>query len=415
MHEDRIVLPRGTFEEIGKLACKAGGSMEVEDRRLDGKECGFQFYGELQPAQDMAVDALFEHEEGVLIAPPGAGKTVMGCAVIARRRVPTLILVHRKPLMEQWRGRLEEFLGLGKKQVGVLSADGAGGGAEVVIGMVQTLAKSPAPGALLARFAQVIIDECHHVPAASFEAVMKTCDSRYVLGLTATPNRKDGLQKILFLHCGPVRHRMEMEASPGIERVLVLRDVPLGLASEDIRMPIHELWELLANHELRNRMITDDIAMCLAEKRNCIVLSDRKEHLAHLESLLIGRDEKLRDRVYRMDGAMGKKVRKALFGNIACRVAEKTGFVLYATSSLVGEGFDMPELDTLFLALPVSFKGRITQYAGRLHRASEGKSEVRVYDYSEPEHPLTSSMLRKRMSAYRGMGYRLADAGEICS
>ena len=415
MHDDRIVLPRGSFEDIGNLVRKAGGELEIEDQRITGAECDLGFQGELQPAQRFAVEAILHHEEGVLIAPPGAGKTVMGCAVIAARKTPTLILVHRKPLVEQWRARLGLFLGLENKRIGMLSADGGACDAEVVIGMIQTLAKAQSPGTLLARFAQVIIDECHHVPAASFEAVMKACAARYVLGLTATPNRKDGLQKILFLQCGPVRHRMETEANPGIERVLVLRDVPLGLASDDMRMPIHELWELLAKHELRNRMITSDIAMCLAEERNCIALSDRKEHLAHLESLLIGRDEKLRDRVYRMDGAMGKKARKALFGHIACRVAEKTGFVLFATSSLVGEGFDMPELDTLFLALPVSFKGRITQYAGRLHRASEGKSEVRVYDYSEPEHPLTASMLRKRMTAYSGMGYRLADTGEIFS
>jgi len=408
-----MVLPRGTYGEIGKLVRKAGGELEAEDQRISGTKCDFTFQGQLQPAQRLAVDAILGHDEGVLVAPPGAGKTVMGCAVIAARRVPTLILVHRKPLMEQWRARLGEFLGLEKKQIGTLSADGSGKEAGVVIGMIQTLSKSTPPEALLARFAQVVIDECHHVPAASFEAVMKACSSKYVLGLTATPIRKDGLQKILFLQCGPVRHRMEIEADTNMDRLLITRDVVLGLAPDDIRMPLHQLWDLLANHEPRNRIITDDIVTCLAEKRNCICLSDRKEHLSLAERLLISRDEKLRERVYRIDGAMGKKTRKVLLNQIEQRIAEKSGFVLFATSSLVGEGFDMPELDTLFLTLPVSFKGRITQYAGRLHRASEGKTEVRIYDYTESEHPLTSSMFRKRMTAYRGMGYRIINSEEV--
>lgn len=413
MHDDRIILPRGAFEGIRELVNRAGGSMQAADRRITGRECGFRFVGELQPAQRLAVDAMLDHEDGVLLAPPGSGKTVMGCAVIAARKVPTLILVHRKPLMDQWRARLEKFLGLEKKRIGILSSDGDGCAADVAIGMIQTLAKSPSPGTLLARFAQVVIDECHHVPAASFEAVMKACASKYVLGLTATPDRKDGLQRILFLHCGPVRHRMEMEAAPGIERLLILRDVPLGLAAEEMRMPVHQLWELLAKSETRNGMIADDIAECLKEKRNCITLSDRKEHLASLEDLLVRHDESFRERVFRMDGGMGIKARKAMFEQIGRRIEERSGFVLLATSSLVGEGFDMPGLDTLFLALPVSFKGRVTQYAGRLHRAEEGKSEVRIYDYSEPEHPLTSSMLRKRMTAYRCMGYRIFEKDAI--
>lgn len=172
-------------------------------------------------------------------------------------------------------------------------------------------------------------------------------------------------------------------------------------------MPVHQLWGLLANHEARNRMISSDIAEALNENRHCVVLSDRKEHLAVLEELLAKHGIEVQ--VFRMDGSMGKKARAAIFEQMDQCCADGTGFALLATSSLIGEGFDLPELDTLFLTLPISFKGRVIQYAGRLHRASEGKEAVRIYDYVEPEHPVTASMLRKRMVAYREMGYRMIE------
>lgn len=413
MHPDRIVLPRGVAGAAKELFRKAGGRLEIMDQLPAQAACGFTFHGELTLEQQSAVDAMLSHDDGVLLAPPGAGKTVMGCAIIVERETPTLILVHRKPLLEQWRARLETFLGLEKQEIGVVTAEGVSVHAAVAIGMIQTFAKSPHPGALFEPFGQVIIDECHHVPAASFEAVMKTCTARHFLGLTATPNRKDGLQKILFLQCGPIRHRMEPEIDPDIDRVLIVRDILLGLPPEETRMPVHQVWDLLANHEERNQTIATDISEALREGRRCAVLSDRKEHLVTLERLVAEMTPELATRIHRIDGAMGKKSRAAILSEIANYADVGDGFALLATSSLVGEGFDLPQLDTLFLTLPVSFKGRIIQYAGRLHRACEGKSEVRIYDYVEPEHPLTSHMHRKRMAAYRSMGYRIAETDGI--
>ena len=214
------------------------------------------------------------------------------------------------------------------------------------------------------------------------------------------------MQKILFLQCGPIRHRMDAAIDPNVTRKLIIRDVHLGLEPDESRMPVHKVWDLLANHEGRNRLIVTDIAQVLKDNRNCAVLSDRKEHLATLERLVREMNPAFGDRVHRIDGGMGKKARAAVFMEIERHATVGTGFALLATSSLLGEGFDLPQLDTLFLTLPISFKGRIVQYAGRLHRDCEGKSEVRIYDYVEPEHPLTSHMFRKRMTAYRGMGYR---------
>ncbi|MEO5711973.1 MAG: DEAD/DEAH box helicase family protein [Luteolibacter sp.] len=406
IHADRLILPRGVASAAEELFRKAGGRLEIVDKRPDAGRCDFEFKGELTADQQTAVDAMLLHEDGILLAPPGAGKTVMGCAVIASRKVPTLILVHRKTLLDQWVSRVGEFLGLEKKQIGVLSADGAEGNPGIVIGMIQTLVKAANPEALFAPFTQVIIDECHHLPAASFEAVMKTCTARHFLGLTATPNRKDGLQKILFLQCGPIRHRLDAAVDPTIARRLVIRDMPLGLPPEEIRIPLHQLWELLAGHEERNRVIVEDIVDALKHGRYCAVLSDRKEHLVALEKFLHAAVPEIVNRIHRMDGVMGKKARAAILAELDLLVAAGNGFAFLATSSLLGEGFDLPQLDTLFLTLPVSFKGRVIQYAGRLHRACEGKSEVRIYDYVEPDHPLTAHMHRKRMVAFREMGYR---------
>jgi superfamily II DNA or RNA helicase len=409
IHPERLILPRGVVPAAEALFRKAGGRLRIEDHRPTESPHPFVFHGTLAPEQRTAVEAMLNHDDGVMLAPPGAGKTVMGCAIIAARNVSTLILVHRKPLLEQWRSRLQQFLGLEKKEIGLLGENRSLKDHGVVVGMVQTLARSPYPGALFAPFSQVIVDECHHVPAASFEAVMKVCPARYFLGLTATPIRKDGLQKILFLQCGPIHHRMESAADPNIVRRLIVRDIPLCLPPDDLRMPVHQVWELLANHEERNRQIAADIGKALEENRCCAVLGDRKEHLAVLEKMAREAAPRFTDRIHRIDGGMGKKARAAILENVGHQAEDGEGFALFATSSLVGEGFDLPQLDTLFLTLPVSFKGRIIQYAGRLHRACEGKSEVRIYDYVEPDHPLTAHMHRKRMTAFRSMGYRMID------
>ena len=403
-HDDKLVLPRGTLHDIEKLVSKAGGKIEVIDRRPAPATADLSFIGALTATQSTAVDAILGHEHGVLVAPPGAGKTVMACAAIARRSTPTLILVHRKQLLDQWSDRLQNFLGLSKNEIHVLGK-ARYPDAPVALGMFPTLARSEFPEALFAKYGHVIIDECHHVPAASFEAAMKCCTARYILGLTATPNRKDGLQKILFLQCGPIRHRIDLDHSEEQSRTVFVREFSLRLPAEKDRLPIHQIWEHLIQSGERNRAIASDVSSALEEQRFCALLSDRKEHLNALESLL--REKWPEESIYRIDGSTKQKLRTAILGNLRSKASEGRAFALLATASLLGEGFDMPELDTLFLAMPISFKGRLIQYAGRLHRFSEKKKSVRIYDYVEPDNPLTAQMYRKRTAAYREMGYSI--------
>jgi superfamily II DNA or RNA helicase len=403
-HDDKLVLPRGTLHDIEKLVSKAGGKVEIIDKRPDPTTADLSFIGTLTAIQNAAVDAMLGHEDGVLVAPPGAGKTVMACAAIARRSTPTLILVHRKQLLDQWSDRLQKFLGLSKNEIHILGK-ARYPDATVALGMFPTLARSEFPDALLAKYGHVIIDECHHVPAASFEAAMKRCAARYILGLTATPNRKDGLQKILFLQCGPIRHRIDLDHSEEQSRTVFVREFSLRLPAGNDRLRIHQIWEHLIQSGERNRAIASDVSAALKEQRICALLSDRKEHLNALESLL--REKWPEESIYRIDGSTKQKLRTAILGNLRSKASEGRPFALLATASLLGEGFDMPELDTLFLAMPISFKGRLIQYAGRLHRFSEKKKSVRIYDYVEPDHPLTAQMYRKRTAAYREMGYSI--------
>jgi superfamily II DNA or RNA helicase len=408
-HPDRLVLPRGVIAEAAQLIRRAGGRLILDDQRPPATTFSATFRGDLTAPQQAAVHALLGHDEGVLVAPPGAGKTVMACALIARRGVRTLVLVHRASLLEQWRERLAAFLGLAPRSIHRLGGAKRTAAAPVALGMLQTLARSAHPEALLAPYAHVIIDECHHVPAAGFEAALKACPARFILGLTATPRRKDGLQKLLHLQCGPVRHHfapaLASHASV-LPRRLVLRTCAPDLPPPEA--PIHQLWTALVTSRARNEQIAADIAACLREGRAIAVLSERRQHLENLQAHTASLLAEPAPALHRIDGSTTRRDRGAILADLA-RLSDSPSpapFALFATASLLGEGFDLPRLDTLFLTTPVSFSGRVVQYAGRLHRAHPAKTEVRIYDYHEPAHRLSAHMHRKRAATLHTLGYR---------
>jgi superfamily II DNA or RNA helicase len=408
LHADRLILPRGVLEEVVELFAGCGSRLEVEDRRLSERHRRWRFTGTLNAEQNSAVSELVRHEHGVLVAPPGSGKSVMACAWIGSLKLATLVLVNRQVLLDQWRTRLTEFLSVGPEQVGMWRGSRRKLTGKIDVVMMQSLAKEPDVRRFFRDYDAVVIDECHHVPAVSFEALMRECGCRQVLGLTATPKRKDRLERLLFFECGPIRYRFGSESMGGLERTVFVRSTSFDLTDADGRsVPLHQVWQALVSDENRNCLIADGICEALRRKRVPLVVSDRKEHLRLLYELVRLRVDS-RDTVLEMvQGGQTAKVRQDSLARFFEAVAAGRPAVLFATASLLGEGFDLPVLDTLFLAMPISFSGRLVQYAGRLHRRYPGKGSVEVHDYLDERLPLACSMYRKRLPGYREMGYRV--------
>ncbi|MGD0662246.1 MAG: DEAD/DEAH box helicase family protein [Syntrophorhabdales bacterium] len=404
---DAMILPRGLLSRCMQLAEVAGANIEFADLRPVTKRIPLKFTGVLLPPQKSALRALSSQESGVLVAPPGSGKTVIACALIAKRKLPTLILVHRKQLADQWKKQLLEFTDLDKGQIGTFDANETGRKGVVDVGMLQTLARDHDPDRLLDGYGQIVIDECHHVPAVSFESVLKRIQARHFLGLTATPYRKDGLEKILAMQCGPVLHTMEeTKAQSLLLRQVCVRETGFRMGPEASPQPaLHEIWQALVTDGERLRLVASDVVAALEEERFPLVLSDRKDHLELLltEITTLQTDKHVAGFLFTSD--IGKRQRSRMMEEIKL-MRERGEFpFLLSTGSLIGEGFDLPELCTLVLAMPLSFKGRLVQYAGRLHRESAGKQDVRIYDYVDTNLGLCITMFRKRMSTYRKMGY----------
>jgi len=410
-HPDRLVLPRGVFDRCLGVLEAADATVAVQDARDAGARIAWKFEGELRANQAKAVGAMLANDQGVLCAPPGSGKTVMGCAMIARARTSTLILVHRAVLVDQWRDTAIRFLGLKRKDIGIWRGQAPRITHRLDVAMLPSLARMEKPGAVLAGYGMVIVDECHHVPAASFEAIMKACPSRRVYGLTATPKRKDRLEKLMFAQCGPIRHTLNEEPATRA-RLVKVRATTIALpAGPGERSPLHELWDALVRDEGRLDVITTDLMSCVADGRSPLVLADRKNYLERLEQRFASRVPAVTR--FRLDGLVGKKARKDVLQKIDSHYSESRPFVLFATASLIGEGFDLPQLDTLVLAMPLSFKGRLVQYAGRLHRSHEAKRDAVIFDYLDENNPITQAMFRRRLAGYGEMGYRIEMPGTV--
>ena len=403
-----IGLPRGCRLDLEALLREYGVVVEVEDERGSGEALQVSFHGELTPIQSQATAALLGHDTGVLVAPPGVGKTVVGVAVVAKRRCSTLVLVHRRPLLDQWRAQLALFLGLDSKAIGQVGGGKRSANGRLDVAMIQSLVRAGKVADLIAGYGQVIVDECHHVPAVSFERVLAEVKARHVLGLTATPQRRDGLHLITEMQLGPVRFAVDAKSEAArrpFEHRLVVRETAFRDTSRS-RMPrIQELYAALASDEKRNELILNDVIASLEEGRTPILLTERRDHL----EFFAGRLQKFARNLVVLHGSMTARGRKAAQKQLAEIPPDQERLVL-ATGRYIGEGFDDARLDTLFLALPVSWKGTLVQYTGRLHRLHGGKAEVRIYDYVDCEVPMLSRMFEKRLRGYRAIGYAPGEA-----
>lgn len=402
-----IALPRGCRQGIEELAGGLNVDLRWRDERNAGASIEACFLGTLTKEQETAVTALLEHDNGVLAATTGFGKTVVAAAMIAARKITTLILVHRRQLMEQWASRLQSFLNLPQDSIGQV-----GGGVRkptgvVDIAMIQSLTRGGVVDDLVAGYGQLIVDECHHLSAVSFEAVARRAKAQFVLGLSATVTRKDGHHPIIFMQCGPVRFRVEAR-SQAAERPFGHRVVPrrtsflLPFVLQHERPPIQQIYAALAADEARNAMIFDDVLQALEDKRSPVILTERKDHAL----LLAERISRFARNVIVLTGGVGAKQRRAAMQRLG-DVSATDERVLIATGRYIGEGFDDARLDTLFLAMPISWKGTLAQYVGRLHRAYDTKREVTVYDYVDEAVPVLKRMSEKRVRGYKSLGYSI--------
>ncbi len=412
-----LILPRGLLGLVESLVAEQGSQLVVSDARVDGTETTLEFGAALRTDQQAAASSLTGHDLGVLVAPPGAGKTVIACAVIASASASTLVLVDRKALADQWRSQILALLGVKAGQIG-------GGrsrqGGVVDVAMLQTLARRDDVEALTASYGLVVVDECHHIPAAAFEAVVRQIPARRWVGLTATPFRRDGLDDLIALQLGPTRtSTMTSMPAPsgqlvpedlveGPHRRLVRHETSYGYSGRaDPRAPggMAEIYRDLVADRGRLELVVRDVDEALQRGRNCLVLTQWKAHVEAFAEALAHHDPVV------LVGGMAAKARAAAMARISPGAGDGSPVLVVATGPYVGEGFDCPALDTLFLAAPISFHGRLVQYAGRILGPWPGKEVAEVHDYVDVNVPVLAASFGRRAKGYRSLGFTDLPAG----
>lgn len=407
-HPKHIGLPRGCLDDLLQTLSDMKIKTIIRDQRNPGQLLNAMFQGELRPEQIAAAEAMLAQETGVLAATTAFGKTVVAAWLIAKRGVNSLVLVHRRQLQQQWIERLSTFLAMPVRTIGRI-----GGGRNkptglLDVGVTQSLVRNGVVDDLVGNYGHLIVDECHHLSAQTFEQVARQAGAKFVTGLSATVARKDGHHPIIFMQCGPVRYRVNAKdraAAHPFEHTVMVRPTdfrPLRPANPNVRQQFQELYEELMADEERNQLICRDLTQTLREGRSPLVLTERNEHLDFLAKQFAREVPHL----VVLRGGMRKKELDAVSARLAAIPAAEPRVIL-ATGRYVGEGFDDARLDTLFLTLPVSWQGTIAQYVGRLHRLYDGKREVRVYDYADLNVPMLARMFDRRGRGYEAIGYKM--------
>ena len=397
-----LAIPRGCLDEALALLGENQIEVQIDDKREIGTKLkNTKSLVKLRKSQQAAVNAMSKHDTGILHAPTAFGKTVTAIGMITKRKTNTLILVHSRQLLDQWKERLKSFLP--DIELGVI-----GGGRKKPTGVIdiatyQSLInkKNNTISELVQDYGHVIVDECHRVSAPRFEMVLNEVRAKYVLGLTATPERQDGHQKIIFMAAGPIRHKVKNTSEDKFEQQVIVHQLyyipPRQLIQSEERPKISDAYRWIMEHDERTKRIIDDILACIHQSKHPIVLTERREHAEAINTFLL---EKGIDSVV-LKGAMRAAERKKIDERLP------SAQVVVATGKYVGEGFDLPRLDTLFLAMPIAWKGSLAQYAGRIHRESDGKERVTIHDYVDCLLPMLQRMFNKREKSYKAMGYQI--------
>lgn len=417
-----IVLPRGLREDILKKFDNAGIRYKIEDKRTQGRELNISFKGELRESQIPAAETMLENETGILHAATAFGKTVVCCDMIARRGISTLILVDRADLMNQWIKRLDEFLDIDEELPEYQTKTGRTRKRKSLIGnlqgvhdtltgivdvaMIRSLKKKDGFHPMLKEYAQVYFDECHHAASESAIEVLQEINAKYVYGVTATPKRGDGKEKINEFLLGPIRYRFtakDRAEEQNIDHLVYPRFTRTVKPHHLSKTPYgNDAYELIRNNDVRDEQIIRDVADCVQAGRTPVVLTKYVDHANKLSERL----KKYADRLILLTGANGTKARRAQVKELN-EVDDSDSLILVGTGSLLGEGFDFPRLDTLFMATPVSGENVVEQYVGRLNRDYDGKENVIVYDYVDSHIPKFDKMYAARLKAYKKIGYEL--------
>jgi superfamily II DNA or RNA helicase len=398
-----VAVPRGCLTETLALLDAHKIRPEVRDERYAGTAIEAEFRGQLRPFQEEAVAKIIAHDEGILCAPTAFGKTTVAAWLIAKRKVNTLIVVHRQQLLDQWQERLSMFLDLPAKSIGHIGGGKMERTGCVDVAVIQSLYRKDEVKDFVAEYGHVIVDECHHISAFTFEQVMRQVKAKYVVGLTATPTRKDGHHPIIYMQCGPVRYNMSartMTETTPFEHRVTPRYTEFRMAPELTEITIQDIYAALVDNAPRNEMIASDMVRAVESGRCPLLLTGRTEHLQYFAAKLTG----IAQHVFVLKGGMGKKQRRETAAALAA-VPENESRVILATGSYIGEGFDDARLDTLFLAMPISWKGTLQQYVGRLHRLHADKRFVQVYDYVDSYVLILARMYERRLKGYAAIGY----------
>ena len=413
--KDDLCIPRGCLEDLVHLLTRQKIPFTIEDQRTIGNELNTTFLAQLSQEQEIAATKMLENDTGVLSATTGFGKTVVASFMISQRKTNTLVLVHTVALLEQWKNSLNKFLRfddssktLGSKaksdNVGQLGSGKNNLTKNIDIALMQSMFDGDDVKEYIKDYGMIIVDECHHVPSYRFEKILYSAQAKYVYGLTATPIRQDGHQPIIFMQCGPIRYKTTIKdrnLASSMSHFVLPQFTSTRLPNQD-ELSIQDAYQRLVKDDVRNAQIVEEIKKTIDLSRSPLVLTERVDHAEELYRLLNGTTEN----VFLLTGRNTMKVKKERLHDLS-KIPEDKSVVIIATGKYIGEGFDFPRLDTLFLALPIAWKGTLSQYSGRIHREYLGKNEVLIYDFVDIHINVFSKMYQKRQKGYNELGYQV--------